>query len=538
MTPPPPRRLLARNGLVHTGQPTERHTAVAWEGDRIVGTGDEQWASAYDGADEVVDLDGRLVTPAFVDAHVHTVATGFLRTQLDLVGTQSLEACLAAVETAHRDDRGSGDAAGVLLGTGWDESGWTERRAPTAAEIDRAAPGRMTYLNRVDGHSAVVSTPLAARVPGLASLPGWHPTGLVEREAYAAVNATLAGLIGPAQRLAAARAAVADMARHGIAAFHENAAPHLGPIDELALVRQAAEEAGLAATLYWGALAEGPETFALMRAHGAVGLAGDLNADGAVGSCTAAMTQPYTATADHGARLPHDHRGHEFLSPEQVAAHVAACTRAGVQAGFHCIGDAALDVVADGFERVAREIGDDALRRCRHRLEHVEMPSAAVRRTMARLGVVASVQPVFDRLWGGPEGMYAQRLGGRWREMNPFAPMQREGVRLALGSDGPVTAMGAWAAVAAAAQHRREGFALSPSEALVAHTAGGWGAAGVDDAGRLTAGQRAHLAVWPSRPGASARSDWLPLAVQDESDLLCDDLWVDGLAIARPGHRP
>ena len=461
---------------------------------------------------------------------MHTVATGFLRTQLDLTDVRTLDECLDAVAVAHRHQQALSEADSVILGTGWDETAWPERRAPTAAELDRVAPGRLTFLNRVDGHSAVVSPAFAAQTPGLTSLPGWHPSGLVEREAYAAVNSALASLIGPAQRLAAARAAVADMARHGIAAFHENAAPHLGPIDELALVRQAADEAGLVATLYWGELAAGPESFALMRQHGAVGLAGDLNADGAIGSCTAAMTTPYTATPDHGAALPHDHRGHEFLTVDQVAAHIAACTREGVQAGFHCIGDAALDVVAEGLERAAADVGEELVRACRHRLEHVEMPSPAVQRTMARLGVVASVQPVFDALWGGSGGMYALRLGDRWSEMNPFEPMRRAGVRLAFGSDGPVTAMGGWAAVAAAVQHRRDGFGMEPVEALAAHTEGGWKAARIDDAGRLATRQRAHVAVWGVEPGAAAQSHWLPDATAMPG-LLSERLWVAGAPI-------
>ncbi|MGH3348539.1 MAG: amidohydrolase family protein, partial [Nocardioides sp.] len=157
-------RVLLRNGCVLGDRPEERATAVAWEDDRITYVGDEDRAEACTGADEVVDLGGALVTPAFTDAHVHTVRTGLTSSGLDLTGAPSLAACLDALA---RHARATAVDA-VVMGQGWDESDWPEQRHPTAAELERAAPGRRTYLTRVDGHSSVVSPPLAAAVPGLA----------------------------------------------------------------------------------------------------------------------------------------------------------------------------------------------------------------------------------------------------------------------------------------------------------------------------------------------------------------------------------
>ena len=192
------------------------------------------------------------------------------------------------------------------------------------------------------------------------------------------------------------------MTANGLAGFHENAAPHIGPDSEIDLVRQAAQEAGLRATIYWGELG----AIDTARRLGASGLAGDLNADGALGSRTAALHAPYADRPDT--------RGHGYLSAEQIAEHVVLCTEAGLQAGFHCIGDAAMDAIADGLEQAAAKLGDDRVRAAQHRLEHVEMPSQRVIDVIARLAVTASVQPMFDALWGGPDGMYAERLGERW----------------------------------------------------------------------------------------------------------------------------
>jgi predicted amidohydrolase YtcJ len=132
-------------------------------------------------------------------------------------------------------------------------------------------------------------------------------------------------------------------------------------------------------------------------------------------------------------------------------------------------------------------------------VEHLEMVDPAQARRLAELGVVASVQPLFDAYWGGPDGMYAMRLGqARARGMNPFADLSQAGVVLALGSDAPVTPVDPWAAVRAAVEHRTPASALAPAQALAAHTVGGYRAAGDRSplAGRLLPGAPASYAVW------------------------------------------
>ena len=115
----------------------------------------------------------------------------------------------------------------------------------------------------------------------------------------------------------------------------------------------------------------------------------------------------------------------------------------------------------------------------------------------AELGLTASVQPAFDALWGGEDGMYAQRLGaGRARTLNPYAALLRAGVPLALGSDSPVTPLDPWGTVRAAAFHRTPEHRVSVRAAFTAHTRGGWRAIGRDDAGALVPGAPADYAVW------------------------------------------
>ncbi len=487
-------RLVLRGGAILDGRVEHLSTAIGVEDGRIVfvGTDDraEAWIGTGSDAPTLIELAGALVTPGFVDSHVHTVRTGFSLTGLDLTGLPSLTASLDALArfaADHPDD-------GVVVGQGWDETDWPENRPPTGAELERAAPGRRSYLTRVDGHSSVISPALASLVPGLEGLAGWSDDGRVERDAHHAVRNTLETLIGDGERLAAARAACRAMAEQGIVGFHENAAPHIGPESEIELVRQAAVETGLDATVYWGELM----AIDTARRLGVAGLAGDLVADGAFGSRTAALSTPYddaTGTCGHG-----------YVSAEQVRDHVVACTESGLQAGFHCIGDAALDAIGEGLRRAAETLGPEVVRQAHHRLEHVEMPSPETIRVLAELEVVASVQPMFDALWGGPSGMYAARLGERWRATNPLRDLHDAGVTLAFGSDSPVTGLGPWAAIRAATHHRNEQQGLDTYQAFKAHTRGSSLAARWDESGgTLTPSARADLAVWETPGGTGER---------------------------------
>jgi predicted amidohydrolase YtcJ len=448
---------------------------------------------------QVTDLGDLLITPAFVDAHVHTTETGLLLAGVALQGARSLSALLELVA------RAAASTEGPVLGHGWDEALIAEGRPPTAAELDRAAPGAVVYLSRVDVHSAVIS-PALARSCGATGLPGWSADGRVEREAHHAARDASRSTLSPSARRHAQLAALRAAAAAGIAAVHEMAAPHIDSEDDLRdLVALAAElrapGPGAAAgpdravphvVPYWGELVENAQQAREVLTRLGVpvaGLAGDLCADGSIGSRTAAW---HTGYADAPGTC-----GHLYADAGQIRDHVAACTRAGIQAGFHVIGDAAVDAARQGIRRAAEQVGIAAVRAARHRLEHVEAVGAEGIADLADLRVTASVQPVFDARWGGPEGMYATRLGtGRAAGLNPLAALARAGVSLALGSDSPVTPFDPWGAVRAATRHHEPAHRLDGVTALAAHTAGGWRAAGVDDAGTLTAGAPATFAAW------------------------------------------
>lgn len=473
-------RILLRNGYVHT--PADPHaTALAVEDGQVVWTGDDD-ASAHfvDNADRVLDLGGRLVTPAFVDAHAHLAQTGMAAASVDLSVATSVEHGLDLLEEFAR-----ASVLPVVLGFGWDDSLWPEGRTFTRAEVDRVVGDRPAYLARVDVHSAVVSTGFLDAFPQLVDLDGWAPDGLVAREAHHLAREAVFDLIPAASREQALLNALHEAARQGIGMVHELGAPHISPADDFAVIRSLRDHTVLPEVVgYWGELG----AVGRARGLGCVGAAGDLCMDGAIGSRTAAMCRPY---ADDPTT------GHLYLEAEQVRDHVVACTRADLQAGFHVIGDRAMAEVAAGFRAAVEVVGAPAIVQSRHRLEHVEMVEPDDMRLFGELGVTASMQPVFDAFWGAPGDLYAQRLGEeRARSMNAFASLNRAGVALAFGSDTPVTPFGPWAAVRAATQHHAESERLTVRAAFNAHTRGGWRAARRDEGGVIALGAPASVAVW------------------------------------------
>ncbi|QCO98658.1 amidohydrolase [Arthrobacter sp. 24S4-2] len=488
-----PRKVtLYRNGSVYTAADPFA-TAMLVDGDTVAWVGSEQAATSIaDASMDVIDLQGALLAPGFFDSHVHLTETGVALDSLQLGGVRSAAGILDAVAAS----AAGLPADAIVLGHGWDESHWGDQALPNSEELDRAAGGRRVYLARVDAHSALVSSSLAdaAGLPGQDGVAG---SAQVKRNAHTA--ARLAARQLPEHLLRGYQErALAEAAANGYVAVAEMAAPHIGSIADLRAAAgwngQGDPERPLPEVLpYWGQLARSAEDARSILADlgvSVLGLAGDLNIDGSVGSRTAALRDDYSDAPGE--------RGSLYLSADEAAAHIAACSELGIQAGFHVIGDAGLDAALEGLDLAAAEVGEQRVRAAGHRFEHVEMADSDAIARLAKYSVTVSVQPGFDAAWGGPGRLYEERVGQRERAMNAFASFYAAGVPICFGSDSPVTPLNPWASVRACLEHSNPDQRISARAAFLGHTRAGWRAAKYTNpmAGQLVPGAPASFAVW------------------------------------------
>jgi len=473
---------LLLNGRVHSPSHPDatamavRDGVVAWLGSDAVGRA--QFADAA-----TVDLEGAFAAPAFVDSHVHLTAAGLRLTGLDLSTAESPEHCMRLVA-----DHVAAHPGRPVWGHGWDDTHWS--RTLTTADVDAVVGALPAYLARVDVHSALASTALRRMVSGLPAVSGFDPQLALSADAHHLARTQARHLLTRQQRDEARQAALDEAAASGIVAVHECAGPQIGGAGDWQEIRTL--DHGVEIVGYWGeAVSSAAQARALIDTTGARGLGGDLFVDGALGSRTAWLRAPY-ADAPGCTGICH-------LQPAAIAEHLRACTEAGVSAGFHVIGDAAVTAVVDALEQVVGRFGAPAVARCGHRLEHLEMVSAEQAAKLGGWGITASMQPSFDALWGGEKGMYARRLGpGRASRLNPLALLASAGVPLAFGSDTPVTRMDPWSWVRAASHHQTPGSSISARAAFSAATRGAWRSGGVRDGltGTLAPGAPASYAVW------------------------------------------
>ena len=405
-----------------------RDGVVAWLGSDDVGRA--QFPDA-----EVVDLDGGFVAPAFVDSHVHVTATGLTLAGLDLRAATS-RAALPAADRRLRRTHPDGPIWGARLGR-VGLAGSRAAQPPTTST--RVVGDRPAYLARVDVHSAAASTALRRLTPDLTAAHGFDAQRPLTADAHHLVRAAARDLLTPEQRARARVAALDAAAADGIVAVHECAGPDIGGLDDWHELRGTAARRRGRRLLGRGGhhRRRRPRRLLDDDRRPRAGRRPVRRRRARVAHRLAAASRTPTRRTTAATR---------YLDPDAIAAHLRACTEAGITAGFHVIGDAAVTAVVDALQRVVEQLGAPAVARCGHRLEHLEMVTAEQAAELGAWGVIASVQPNFDALWGGDDGMYAQRLGAdRGVRLNPLALLASQGVPLAFGSDTPVTSMNPWA---------------------------------------------------------------------------------------------
>jgi predicted amidohydrolase YtcJ len=450
-------RTLFRNGRVRTLAGDEVLDWVLVDDRDIVATGA---GGGVPGTDRTVDMDGGTLIPAFCDGHVHLPATGLYETGLDFRGERSADEILAA----YRKRALEGDE--VVFGGNFEDP---LDRPLAAADLDGAVGERPALLARADMHSCIVSTALLDRLD-IASLEGVdvdehrRPTGYLREKAAAEAWRWFDANLPEAKAREAVKAAARRAYSKGVTRVNEMHVVEWRGWAALDVLLKVAGEIALDVSPCIATT-----EVARVTEMGLPRIGGDWFLDGSFGSHTAWLSEPYLH-APPGGSPP---AGISYRSDDEVFEFFRAAQAAGLQTGVHAIGDAAIEQALRAWEKLAGEIGLDAVRALRHRIEHFECAGDDHIRRAARLGLAASVQPAFDLYWGGAEGLYAQRLGPeRASGMNRFKSMMAAGLIVGAGSDSTVTPLDPFLQLRALRLHHLPEERLDGLAALRTHTLG------------------------------------------------------------------
>ncbi len=479
-------------GRIYAGKNLdELYEAIGMAGNRITVLGENRVIeSACNPTTKVVRLNNRAVIPGFIDAHTHFIQMGVNASQLELSNTRSIESLLKRVA-----DRCKSTPSGRwVLGSGWDESKWLDRRYPTLTELSEVSSKNPVWLRRVDGHMGVANKLALERVHippstrGFENDEGWKLTGILREEAMEIMEERVQP--DRTMTMRGFRKAVTEASQLGVTSIHDMAEPQ-----QIELYRRLAKVGELGVRIYLNfypsslqgvinskqRTGEGNEYLKL----GAL----KLFADGSIGARTAALWEPYADAPEEEGMLI---RKQEELNKlvEQADGHA-------IQLAIHCIGERGIDAALKSIEMVCNR---KTLTTRRHRLEHFELVEPQSVRRAKKLHLLLSMQPNYVDLWSRPGGLYEKRLGRRRLQMNnPFGKLLAAGLPIAFGSDSmPFSPLyGIYSAVTAPLRPQR----LSVREAIACYTAGGaYAAFDESNRGTIEKGKLADLVILSNNP--------------------------------------
>ena len=478
-------RTLGRAGLT-----SRSHLAIA--GGKVIASGGREVMNLRGPQTRVVDLKGGAVLPGFNDAHAHVVYYGLTRFAADLTGARGIDDILARLE-AHATSLKPGE---WLQGMGYRTDELTERRQPHRTELDRVTGDHPAFIDERGGHARVANS-AALAAASITSATANPRGGRIGRDLNGSPNGLL---LEGAMRLVADVQPRPPLERRidGVLKAQEllisrgitsvGAAVNRGFADDLRAYEQLACDRRLKVRvnefLSWELLDAASELGVRAGFGGSMVRAG-----------------PIKVFVDGGAERVAMRSGGGVwrTTPEELREIVVRATANGLQVAAHAIGDAAIEAMCDAVEAASGT-------RLRHRVEHCTICPPDLQARLAKLGMVAVMQPMAARF-----GRVASAIFFPVRDRKDLAPhreLLKAGVSVAFSSDLPVaTDPNPWPGIRVAVDDQVNGISLLA--ALRAYTSGGAYTSFEEDLkGTLDPGMLADLQIFRGDPLEDEGVNW------------------------------
>jgi predicted amidohydrolase YtcJ/beta-lactamase class A len=408
--------------------------ALASRGERIIAVGsNDEVNKLTNSKTHIIDLQGKLVLPGFIDDHTHFITGGSHLLSVDLRDAGTPE------EFARRIKLHAARLAPGRWVTGgdWDHERWPGGPLPTKNLIDAFTTNNPVFVTRLDGHMGLANS-AALKLAGINketkdpaggtivrdSRTG-EPTGILKDDAQDLIYRVIPEP-SEAERAEALKAALAEAARVGLTSIQD-----ITPWNDYEAYKKFRDSGALSVRVYartpmsqWKRQADlvarqgpGDEWLKL----------GGLKAfmDGSLGSTTALFFEPYKDAPNTSGLMVDDN-----IPEGKMKQNIKDADKAGLQCSVHAIGDKANNLLLNYFEEVTRENG---ARDRRFRIEHAQHLSPVDIPRFAKLGVIASMQPyhaIDDGRWA------EKRIGAlRIKTTYPFRTLLDTGATLVFGSD-------------------------------------------------------------------------------------------------------
>lgn len=415
----------------------------------------EEYHSLLGDCSIVLDAKGNTVLPGLIDSHFHLVQTALNEESVNLYGVSSFDEIGEKIQKM--EQKKPGDA---IVGVRLEKEHLQGKQFPSREILDQFSNEVPIWINSLDYQVSMLNTygllyyKIPFRTEGIELDSNGVPTGIFRGKANAALRTNILNHYPDKKREQNIRKLIPKLLQVGITTINAMEGGYMYSDKDANFVYEHVEDYDIDMVLFYQCMdieAVGEKN--LKR------IGGSLYIDGTMGARTAALTFEYADAPGEMGRL--------VFSQQELNEFVEKCYLEKLQLSLYTIGDRAIEMALKAHEHASFRTG---IRGLRHRMEHVELANLKQIQRANKLGIIFSMNPTYERYWGGPNKMYFQRLGKYFNQTNKFREIIDAGVIVCGGSDSDVCEYNPFIGIHSAVNHPVRSHRISLYEAIQMYT--------------------------------------------------------------------